>query len=147
MSRGLPKWFRALFVAVMLLTCAMVVTQVIRQVQLQDQIADLQLKVETTQKRLAKQQMEYDAYTAELPVVLAELETAEPAAAEAAAKADALKEQRKQLRAENAELAAALEELKTQAEAGLADEDSSTLNKSVDEAIAFLDAALTQLAE
>ena len=114
MSRGLPKWFRALFVAVMLLTCAMVVTQVIRHVQLQDQIADLQLKVETTQKRLAKQQMEYDAYTAELPVVLAELETAEPAAAEAAAKADALKEQRKQLRAENAELAVRIEMLTEQ---------------------------------
>ena len=75
-STGLPRWFRFLFVVIMLALCVVMVSQILRHQSLSAEIADLTGKLDTAQKRLLKQQREMEQYCAELPDVLAELEIA-----------------------------------------------------------------------
>jgi len=117
MTHGLPRWFRLLFAGVMLLLCAVMVTQLIHQRDTLTLIDSLEGKIETAQKRLAKQQVEYDEYTADLPLVLAELEETAPLAEAASARAAALKLERNALREENAALAAQIADLQAQLDA------------------------------
>lgn len=137
MANGLPRWFRLLFVGVMLALCIVMVTQIIQHRSLAAEIVTLQGKLDTAQKRLAKQQKELDEYSAELPVVLAELETADPAARAAAERVAELKAQRNALRQENAEQAAIISDLQAQL-AALPDPDATTTQ---------VDASITHLTE
>ena len=114
MTHGLPRWFRLLFVGVMLALCAVMVTHFIHQRSTLELIASLEAKIDSAQKRLAKQQKEYDEYTAELPEVLAELEIIAPQAEAATARAAELKAQRNALREENAAQAALIADLQAQ---------------------------------
>ncbi len=104
----LPKWFRALVVAVLLAACLTVATQLPRQTKLTAQKEQLALDVENTEKRLAKQQLEYDQALAELPLLQAELDEVAPKAAAIYETEQALRAQRKALRAEAKEVSAEL---------------------------------------
>lgn len=140
MTNGLPRWFRLLFVAVMLTLCIVMVTQIIEHQSLASQITELTGKIETAQKRLVKQQAELTAYSEELPVVLAELETAGPAAEAAAAQVADLKTRRSALREANAAQAALIADLQAQLAAlpvpadtsSQLDEVLTTLNEAYD---------------
>lgn len=149
MTHGLPRWFRLLFTLVMLVLCCVVVAHLLHQNSAQTLIADLEAKIETSGQRLAKQQKEYDEYTALLPQVEAELAEAAPLAQAAAARVDELKAQRKTLRAENEALAAELTALQAQAEAvgAAALADTESLSQQVDQAVSQLDAAIDALQE
>lgn len=98
MTHGLPRWFRLLFVAVMLALCATVATQILNHHDLAAQVSTIQGKLESAQKRLALQEKQLREAEAELPLVLAELETAEPAAQSAAAQVADMKTRRTELR-------------------------------------------------
>ena len=113
-SPGLPRWFRLLFVAVMLVLCAVMVTQILAHQSLSAEIAVLTGKIDTAQKRLLKQQREMEEYTAELPDALAELEITAPAAEAAAARVTELKAQRSALRSAVAEQEALIADLQAQ---------------------------------
>ena len=137
MPNGFPRWFRLLFVVVMLALCAVMVTQIVQHHDLSARIADLRGKIETAEKRLAKQQAELDEYNTELPVVLAELETAAPAAEAAVVQVNNLKTQRTALRETVAQQNALIADLQAQLAA---------LPVPADTAVQ-LDAALTTLSE
>jgi len=104
----MDRWAK-IFVAVMLLFVIAMVAYVPVRARLDFQIADVELSLETSRGRERKQQAEYDEVTAELPVVITELEETQPLADAAKAEADELKAERKRLRAEKKELEAALE--------------------------------------
>lgn len=106
-----PGWLRALFVAVMFLTCAVVCWYAAEQYSLRFQIADLTLSLDTSRQREVKQQYEYDQVTEAIPLVQAELAEKEPLAEAARAREKDLRAQRKALRAANADLEARLETL------------------------------------
>ncbi|MBQ2954389.1 MAG: hypothetical protein IJE07_12730 [Clostridia bacterium] len=114
MTHGFPRWFRLLFVAVMLALCTVLVTQIIRHQSLIADVADLQGKLDSAQKRLALQQKQLREATEELPDVLAQLETAAPAAQAAADRVTELKTQRSTLREEVAAQNALIAELEAQ---------------------------------
>lgn len=116
-------WFRALFIGVMFLTCAVVCWYAVSQYTLRFQVADLTLSLETSKKREVKQQYEYDQVLAQLPQVQAQVAEIEPQAAQTQAKEKELRARRKELRAqvsqlekEVAELEARLETLRQQEE-------------------------------
>ena len=113
-STGLPRWFRFLFVVIMLALCVVMVSQILRHQSLSAEIADLTGKLDTAQKRLLKQQREMEQYSAELPDVLAELEIAEPAAEAAVARVTELKAQRSALRETVAAQEAVIAQLQSQ---------------------------------
>lgn len=98
MTHGLPRWFRLLFVAVMLALCATVATQILNHHDLAAQVSTIQGKLESAQKRLALQEKQLREAEAELPIVLAELKTAEPAAQSAVAQVADMKTRRTELR-------------------------------------------------
>ncbi len=112
----MPGWFRAVFITVMFFTCAILCWYAASQYQLQFQIADLSLSLETSRGREIKQQYEYDQVAAQLPLVEEQVALLEPQAAAAQAVEKELRAQRKTLRAENAELAQKLEALQAQVE-------------------------------
>lgn len=124
-STGLPRWFRFLFVVVMLALCIVMVSQILCHQSLSAEISDLTGKIDTAQKRLLKQQREMEQYSAELPDVLAELEIAEPAAAAAAARVTELKAQRSALRETIAAQEAVIADLQNQLAALPAPADAS----------------------
>lgn len=137
MTNGFPRWFRLLFVLVMLTLCTVMVTQIIQHHDLSARIADLRGKIETAEKRLAKQQAELEEYSAELPVVLAELETIAPAAEAAVARVAELKAQRSILRGTVADQAALIADLQARLAALPVPADTATQ----------VDAALFSLSE
>ncbi|MCH5287233.1 MAG: hypothetical protein J1E43_07410 [Christensenellaceae bacterium] len=110
-----PGWFRVLFVAAMLLVCALLAFFAVEQVRLRAQIDDLTLSLETSRGREARQNHEYDEAMAALPGARAELERVQPLAEAAKAEEQELRQQRKDIRAENA----ALQEQVTAAQAEL----------------------------
>lgn len=144
MTNGLPRWFRILFVVVMLALCGVMVTQIINHQSLTAQITDLQGKVDNAEKRLAKQEKELTEYSAELPQVLAELETAEPAAQAAVQQVTDLKAERKVLREENAAQAEKIADLEAQLAALPSPEESAG---KIDDARTTLTEAQTQLSD
>lgn len=147
MTKGLPRWFCTLFTVVMLALCGMLVFQLMQQQSAQLQIVDLQNKIETSEKRLLKQQAEHAEYIAELPLVEAELAEAAPQAEAAAARVTELKEQRKTLRAENESLKATLRELEEQSAAVNAkfNADTKGISEQLDQAIQSLTELLATL--
>lgn len=102
-------WFRALFVAAMLLICALLAFFAVDQVRLRAEIADLTISLDTSRGREARQKHEYDAVVAALPAARAELERVQPLADAAKAEENELRQQRKDIRAENAALQAQIE--------------------------------------
>lgn len=110
----MPGWFRAVFVTVMLLTCAILCWYAASQYQLRFQVADLTLSLDTSRQREVKQQFEYDQVVAEIPLVQAQVAELEPQAAAAQAIEKDLRAQRKALRAENADLQKQLESLQAE---------------------------------
>ena len=79
-------------------------------------IADVQTNLEAVQGRLRKQQQEYAQVIEDLPKVQAELAALQPQADDAYEQEQALRQQRKDLRAENALLADELSALLAQAD-------------------------------
>lgn len=120
MLQKLPRWFRALFVAVMLLLCLVLASQLLHQRSLRGQIVLLTEELSITEQRLAKQQLEYDQAVAELPLVLEQLALTQPAADAIYAQEQAMRAERKALRAESAELNAQLETLAPELDAASA---------------------------
>ena len=110
----MPGWFRAVFVTVMLLTCAILCWYAASQYQLRFQVADLTLSLDTSRQREVKQQYEYNQVVAEIPLVQAQVAELEPQAAAAQAIEKDLRAQRKALRAENADLQKQLESLQAE---------------------------------
>ncbi len=117
MTTGFPRWFRTLFVAVMLALCTVLVTQIIHHQDLSAQITTLQGQIDTARKRMVRQVRELEEYTAELPLVQAELEVAGPAAEAAAARVASLKAQRRALQDAIAAQEARIAELQAQLDA------------------------------
>lgn len=118
----MPGWFKAVFVAVMFLTCAVLAWYAVSQYELRFQIADLTLSLDTSRQREVKQQYEYDQVVAQLPLVRAQVADMEPIATAAVAIEDDLRKQRKTLRAENAALTDQLEALQAEVAALTAQE-------------------------
>lgn len=105
MEKVTPRWFTALLVAVLLLCSVVVASSVFYEASMRTQIADVQTSLSAVQGRLRKQQQEYAEYVAALPSVLEELATVEPQATAAYDQEQVLRQQRKELRTENAALA------------------------------------------
>ena len=97
-----PGWFRAVFAAVLLLTCAVLCWFAPTQYALRFQRDDLALSLDTSRQREAKQRYEYDQVTAALPEVTLRLEETRPLTDAAAAREAELRALRKALREENA---------------------------------------------
>ena len=144
MSKGYPRWFRLFFTLAMLAICAVFVTQLIHQRQAVEQIGLLEQRIELTEKKLAKQQAEYDEYQTDLPLVEAELAKVAPLAAAEADRVQELKAQRFALREENAALAAEVALLQQQAEEANAAVlgDNEAVLSQLDDALSHLYKAL-----
>lgn len=126
----MPGWFRALLVAVLFFTCAVLCWYAASQYELRFQIADLSLSLDTSRQREVKQQYEYDQVVAQLPLTQAEVAEKEPLAAAAQAVEKELRTQRKALRAESTALADQLETL--QAEVAALQEQEAALLAEVE---------------
>ena len=127
----MPGWFKAVFVTVMFLTCAVLAWFATSQYTLRFQVDDLTLSLDTSRQREVKQQYEYNQVSAELPLVLAQVEAMEPLAAAAVATETDLRAQRKALRSENAALLAQAEAV--QAEVAALKEQEAALLAEVEE--------------
>lgn len=123
-------WIRAIFVAMMFFTCAVLCWYAAEQYELRFQIADLSLSLDTSRQREVKQQYEYDQVVAQLPLVQAEVAKQEPLAAAAQATETDLRAQRKAIRAENAALTEQTQAL--QAETALLQEELAALEAEVE---------------
>lgn len=119
-----PGWLRAVFVAVMFFTCAVLCWYASSQYDLRFQIADLTLSLDTSRQREVKQQYEYDQVVAELPLVRAQVAEMEPLAAAAQAVEADLRTQRKALRTQNADLAKQLEAVQAETQQLLLQRDA-----------------------
>ena len=93
-----------LFALVMLAFCLFLCAWIPVRAQLDFQLADTALSLETSRGRERKQQAEYDQVQRELPQIRAELEETLPMAEEAARRVASLKTERKALRAEKKEI-------------------------------------------
>ncbi|MBQ7304834.1 MAG: hypothetical protein IJW85_01360 [Clostridia bacterium] len=122
----MPGWFKAVFTAVMFLTCAVLAWFAASQYELRFQVADLTLSLDTSRQREVKQQYEYNQVSAELPVVLAQVADMEPLAAAAVATETDLRAQRKALRSENAALLEQAEALQAEV-AALKEQEAALL--------------------
>ncbi len=96
------------FAGVMLVFCFFMVFYLTTRAELDFQLADVELSLETSRGRERKQQFEYDEVTEELPRTRAELSEVQPAADAAAEKVAELKAERKALRKEKADLEEAM---------------------------------------
>lgn len=141
MTKPLPKALAAILVAVLLLCSVTVAGTIFHQAAMTAQISQLQANLDAVQGRLRKQQAEYAEYLAALPQVELELAAIQPQADEAYAREQALRQQRKDLRAENAALAAELEPLLALAE------DASAEAAAAAQAVTALQDALNALEE
>ena len=112
-----PGWFRGVFVAVMLLVCAWLAFFAVDQARLKAQIADLTLSLETSRGREARQNHEYDEAITALPLAREELAKMEPLAQVAKERETELRQQRKDIRAENAALEAQIAEAQAELDA------------------------------
>lgn len=131
--------FSAFFIAVLLLCSITVAVSVFHQASLTRQINEAQRNLRTMQGRLLKQEMEFAEVLEAIPVAQAELAVLQPQAQAAYDQEQALRQQRKELRAENASLAAALEALQAQTL------ESNSEAAATAEAILRLEQALTEL--
>lgn len=139
MNRPIPAWFRTLFVIVMLITAITVTTQLFHLAALETQIADAAYDLEVLEKRLAKQQLEYDTAVTSLPDMETQAAETAPLAEAIYAQEQALRQQRKDLRAENEVLTAEIARLQAELE------QSGEQMSQIDAAIAHLQDALDAL--
>lgn len=102
MKTSMPRWFTALLVAVLILCSVTVAAFLFHQAKVTEDIAQAKISLEAVQGRLRKQQQEYAEALEALPAALAELETLQPQAQAAYEQEQSLRQQRKDLRAENA---------------------------------------------
>ena len=121
MKNPLSRVLTILVVAALLLCSVTVAACIFHESAMVTKIADVQTNLNAVQGRLRKQQQEFAEYQALLPQVEAELAALQPQADEAFAKEQALRQQRKDLRAENAALADELTVLLAQADEASAD--------------------------
>lgn len=135
----LSKPFKALLVTVLLLCAAIVAFSLFHTADRNARIADTQVKLEAVQGRLRKQEKEYADVLAALPAVQAELDEVCPLASAAYEREQALRQQRKDLRAEKSALEEQLIALTAQAE------ESGSEARTTLQAIAQLEAALESL--
>ncbi len=117
MFKPLPKALTALLVAALLLCSVTVAGTIFHQAAMTEKISQVQANLDAVKGRLRKQQAEYDEYLAALPQIELELAAIQPQADEAYAHEQALRQERKDLRAENAALSDELAALLSQADA------------------------------
>lgn len=134
-DQTLPRWFKWVHIAAMLLVCLTLATQLPRQVSLTAQIDELSHSLELSRQRLAKQQLEHQQALTSLPQVQSELAAVQPQAQAIYQREQELRAQRKALRAENKQLAGQAAALQTELE-----ENAASLQVAK-EAIALLETA------
>lgn len=138
MNTSLPRWFKPLLVAVLLLCCVVTAASLFQQAQLKADIVQAQRDLAITHGRLRKQEQEYAKVIEALPATQAAVAELQPQAQAAYEEEQALRQQRKELRAENA---AQAEEIATLREQVAQDSD----NSATLEAIRQLEAALSTM--
>lgn len=138
MNTSLPRWFKPLLVAVLLLCCVVTAASLFQQAQLKADIVQAQRDLEITHGRLRKQEQEYAEVIEALPATQAAVAELQPQAQAAYEEEQALRQQRKELRAKNA---AQAEEIATLREQVAQDSD----NSATLEAIRQLEAALSTM--
>lgn len=104
MSKGLPRWFRLVFVLVMIFLCFVVVTQLISQRNYNQQLDELRNDIEIANGQLAKQKKDNRDRLAEKAAMEADIAVKAPIAEVAQAEKDALKAEKKALKQEVASL-------------------------------------------
>lgn len=104
MSKGLPHWFRLVFVLVMIVLCFVVVTQLISQRNYNQQLDELRNDIEIANGQLAKQKKDNRDRLAEKAAMEADIAVKAPIAEVAQAEKDALKAEKKALKQEVASL-------------------------------------------
>lgn len=102
--KPLSPLIKLLFSLMMFITALLVAWYSVTANQLDFQLADLSTSLETSRAREKKQQFEYDQVLADIPLLQQELAETQPQADEAVAHVAALKERRKELRAQKAVL-------------------------------------------
>ena len=112
-GQRIPGWLRAAFVAGMLALAALLAWYAPVQYQLRFQLDDIALSLDTSRQREAKQQYEYDAAAQTLPLTQA-----------AQAREQALRDERKALRTQSADLADQLEQAQANVDALQAQADA-----------------------
>jgi sensor histidine kinase YesM len=100
MSKGLPRWFRLVFVLVMIVLCFVVVTQLISQRNYNQQLDELRNDIEIANGQLAKQKKDNRDRLAEKAAMEADIAILAPIAEAEQAKKDALKAEKKALKQE-----------------------------------------------
>lgn len=106
MSKGLPRWFRLVFVLVMIVLCFVVVTQLIAQRNYSQQLDELRNDIEIANGQLAKQKKDNRDRLAEKASMAEEIAVLAPVAEAAQAEKDALKAEKKTLKSDLAALEA-----------------------------------------
>lgn len=106
MSKGLPRWFRLVFVLVMIVLCFVVVTQLIAQRNYSQQLDELRNDIEIANGQLAKQKKDNRDRLAEKASMAEEIAVLAPVAEAAQAEKDALKAEKKALKNDLAALEA-----------------------------------------
>lgn len=139
MKKPIPRLLAALVVTVLLLCSVTVAWTILRNAAIREDITQVTANLDAVRQRLKKQQVEYAQVQADLPVTLAELEALQPQADDAYARAQAHRQQRKELRAANAEQQEQIAALSAQADATSGEEERTA------QAIAHLNEALAAL--
>lgn len=139
MKKPIPRLLAALVVTVLLLCSVTVAWTILRNAAIREDITQVTANLDAVRQRLKKQQVEYAQVQADLPVTLAELEALQPQADDAYARAQALRQQRKELRAANAEQQEQIAALSAQADSASGEEERTA------QAIAHLNEALAAL--
>lgn len=138
MNTSLPRWFKPLLVAVLLLCCVVTAASLFQQAQLKADIVQAQRDLEIMHGRLRKQEQEYAEVIEALPATQAAVAKLQPQAQAAYEEEQALRQQRKELRAENAAQAEEIATLREQI-------DQNSDNSATLEAIRQLEAALSTM--
>lgn len=106
MSKGLPRWFRLVFVLVMIVLCFVVVTQLIAQRNYSQQLDELRNDIGIANGQLAKQKKDNRDRLEEKASMVEEIAVLAPIAEAAQAEKDALKAEKKALKNDLAALEA-----------------------------------------
>ena len=149
-QQRIPGWLRAVFVAGMLATAALLAWYAPAQYPLRFQLEDIALSLDTSRQREARQEYEYDAAAQALPQVQAELAETLPLTEAAQAREQDLRDERKAQRTLAADLADQLEQAQAhvdtlQAQADALRKDVASLHAqqaSLEEQIAALEKEL-----
>ena len=116
MKKPVHRIFTAVLVAALILCSVTVAASIFHEAAMVQKIADVQTNLDAVKGRLRKQQQEYAQVIEDLPKVQAELADVQPQADAAYEQEQLLRQQRKDLRAENAALSDELAALLVQAD-------------------------------